>query len=120
MDESHNMSNSNRFTDWVLLFIFSLIAVGAAGDQQGSTENGGLEDALVWISALSLILSIVAIGFYLSSNWSAVFINAGIEGAAIIYLVITWCVAVAIATDSQWELAVDAEGRVKNGNIVSN
>lgn len=116
---SRTTMHSSRFMDWILLFIFSLIVVGAGSDQRGSASNGELEDVMLGISILSLILSIGAILFYLSRKWSVMFINKGVEGTVIIYLVVTWCVAVVIATDSQWEIAVDEEGRVKNGNLVS-
>jgi len=117
-DPSSNSVRSQRFTDWVVLFVFSVIALGSAVETAHDSDySGNSQRWIVAMSALSFLLSLGAICFQLSGTFSSLFIGTRLEGGMLGFLILGWIGGVAVMSDSNNDLAVNEEGRVQNGNL---
>lgn len=81
------------------------------------SERTSSQEWAVCISALSFLIAFAANVFHFWSVMSVLFVGTKVEGFLALFLVAGWAGGVAVATDSDNDLAVDYEGQVQNGNL---
>jgi len=118
-ESRNNQVHKARFKDWTLMFIFSVITMGSSADVSGNSTSGrtSYEHFAVFLSTISFLVSCLSVFLYLSSSFSKHFVNSVWEGFCAFLLIIIWVIGVSIVSDSETELAVDEDGRVRVGNL---